>query len=160
MFDKNPIYSLAFNSSGNRLVSGDKNGTVKIWNGNTYKLIANLKGHTARIVSAAFSPDDSYIATSSYDGTLRIWNNHETSHDPILIKEHESWIFATTFSPDSKKIITSSQKDNLIFIWDSNLETMASEICNGLSRNLNQSEWDEYIGNDVQYQKTCKNIND
>jgi hypothetical protein len=52
--------------------SGDK--TARIWDAESGKEIAVLKGHTGSVWSAAFSGDGKRVVTASADRTARIWD--------------------------------------------------------------------------------------
>ncbi len=150
------INALCMNSSGSRLAIGDISGNIIIIDPSTSKKISQVKGHSARIQDIAYSPDNSQLATSSYDGTIRIWNAGKLSESPVLITEHESWALAIAFSPDGRTLVTSSEK-GVIYYWATRAKYMAEQICNNVSRNFTDQEWDIYVGMDVDYQKTCSN---
>ncbi|MEL6846587.1 MAG: hypothetical protein AAFP02_25555, partial [Bacteroidota bacterium] len=57
------LYAVCYNHAGNRLAVGDKNGVVWVWNPNNNELVAQLRGHSARVSSLAFSEADDYLAT-------------------------------------------------------------------------------------------------
>ena len=68
------VYSLAFNSTGDRLLSGDNTG-LSIWDVSKKQLVTTLRGHQSSIMGVAFSPDDKRIISGSYDGEIRIWES-------------------------------------------------------------------------------------
>jgi WD40 repeat protein len=59
---------------GKTLASGSQDHTIKLWDVNTGKAGATLKGHTWSVTSVAFSPDGKTLASGSADKTVRIWN--------------------------------------------------------------------------------------
>lgn len=50
--------------------------TAKIWDLETGKEVATLKGHTGEIVSLNFSAEGDRIITGSFDFTARIWDTN------------------------------------------------------------------------------------
>jgi len=54
------------------IISGDKNGNLKIWYVEDMKWIRNLKGHNKEISNIRAKRDK--IVSSSLDATVRIWN--------------------------------------------------------------------------------------
>ncbi len=152
------INAITLNSTGSRLAIGDKSGNIIIIDPVSSRKIAQIKGHNARIQDIAFSPDNSQLATSSYDGTIRIWNANKLSETPVVITEHESWALAIAFSPDGRSLVTSSEKGD-IFYWATQTKYYAEQVCSYVSRNFTDQEWDIYVGMDVDYQRTCTNIN-
>jgi WD40 repeat protein len=152
----NSIHAITMNSSGTKLAIGDKTGKILIVNPVSGQIISQIKAHTSRILDINFSPDNSQLATSSFDGTIRIWNAQRLSDPPVIITAHESWVLAVAFSPDGRTLVSSSEKGD-IFFWASRNKYYADEICNYVSRNFTDQEWDIYVGMDIDYQKTCTN---
>lgn len=153
--NKNSIYAVALNSSGSRVVIGDKNGNIIIVNLSTGKVTSRIQGHSARVLDISYSPDNSQIASSSFDGTVKIWSTQDMSENPITITEQESWVMALTFTPDGRRVITSSNNADLLFYWMTRSDYMADQMCKYITRNLSKNEWDTYIGEDIEYEKTC-----
>lgn len=151
------INAIDINNAGSRIVMGDKSGNLIVVDLISGRRLAQVKGHTTRVLDINYSPDDSQIASSSFDGTIRIWNSSKFSESPIIITEHESWVFAIAFSPDGETLVTSSEKGE-IFYWPTRAKYMADEICRFATRNFTDQEWDIYVGMDVPYMKTCANL--
>ena len=66
------VYSVSFSSNGKYIASGSLDSTVKIWDVQTSKCIATLKGHIEEITCASFSDNGKSLASSSRDRTVRI----------------------------------------------------------------------------------------
>ena len=60
---------------GTRIVSGGKDGALKVWDAKTGKLNLVLRDHEQPVQSVAFSPDGSRIISGSRDGTVKVWLN-------------------------------------------------------------------------------------
>jgi len=151
---KNGISSIAYNHNGSWLVVGDSKGKVQVFETENFKEIKNLEGHKARIYDIDFNPSDSLFATSSLDGTVRVWDCTNLNNQPIVLKDHESWVLSISFTPDGKKLVTSSNKKDRILIWDIKPESIAVEIVKGINRNMTQEEWNNYVAEDIPYEKT------
>jgi WD40 repeat protein len=103
------------NSPGMKDIPSDR--FIRVWDAETWKLLLDLKGHTAEVTSVLFSPDNQRLLTASMDGTSRIWD----AKSGELLKElkgHKQGIITAVFSPDGKKIVTASM-DGTAIIWDS-----------------------------------------
>ena len=48
--------------------------------------------------------------------------------------------------------------NGVILIWTADTAVVASAACRKLRRNLKVSEWRQYVGADVPYEKTCKEL--
>ncbi len=45
-----------------------------------------------------------------------------------------------------------------VILWKLNLEDWSTRACRIANRNLTQAEWEEFIGPDLPYQRTCPNL--
>jgi tetratricopeptide (TPR) repeat protein len=93
------IQAVAFSPDGKHIVSGSKNGTIKIWCAGSGKELISVQGHTLRLRSVGFSPDGKRIISSSHDGTLKLWDA-ATGVEVMTLRGYGSAIF----SPDGKTI--------------------------------------------------------
>jgi WD40 repeat protein len=63
------------------------------------QLLRILKGHSARVMSAAFSGDDKRVVTTSWDNTARVWDA-ETGREIAALIGHADVVFTAAFSGD------------------------------------------------------------
>jgi WD40 repeat protein len=150
------IHSITLNRNDSRIAFGDKSGNIIILDPNAGRVISKVRGHSSRVLDIEYSPDNTQIATSSMDGTIKIWNARDLNETPVVITAHEEWVFAIAFSPDGRSIVSSSENGEIYF-WSTRTKYLADEMCNVITRNFTDQEWDIYVGMDVNYQKTCAN---
>jgi len=112
----NSITSIAFSPDGRYLAIAPRDGTVRIWDMQTYEQIGEPIRHNYWISSVAFSPNGKYLATGSHDGTARIWDvqTHEQIGESL---RHDDDIRSVAFSPNGKYLATGSH-DGTARIWD------------------------------------------
>lgn len=63
-----------FNHDGKRVITTSYDKIVKIWDAQSGKLLANLKGHNETIIMTKYSPDDKYIVSKTSFGEGILWN--------------------------------------------------------------------------------------
>ena len=61
-----------YNSDRTRLVTASHDGTARVYNARTHKLISILSGHKGEVSKARFNPKGNKILTASSDNTSRI----------------------------------------------------------------------------------------
>ncbi len=153
------ISALKYNREGNWLATGDSKGNVVIRNAESLEEIENLEGHKSRIYDIDFNIDDNQMATSSLDGTVRIWDCTNLNNQPIELTDHESWVLSIAFTPDGKKLVTSSNQKDRIIVWYTKINYIAEDLKTRITRNMSNEEWNVYVAEDIEYEKTLANIN-
>lgn len=70
------VCSISFSKSSEEFLSthGFSNNNIQVWETKGYSKIAELTGHTERVLYSALSPDGGTLVTSSADETLRFWD--------------------------------------------------------------------------------------
>ncbi|KAG2364413.1 WD40-repeat-containing domain protein, partial [Suillus spraguei] len=110
---------MALSPNDGTVASGYNNGTVRLWNVETRKVIARWTGHSDIVRALCWSRDNNRVASGSYDGTARVWDVHVKSGETVLtIKTGHDWVNAVIYSPDASKIATGGNDENAVKIWD------------------------------------------
>jgi len=120
------VSSAVFSPDGKRMVTTALDNTAKIWDIETGRLLANLRGHTDTLYSSNYSPDGKKIVTTSEDGTAKIWDANTALLLTNLIG-HTGKVYQVEFSPDGKKILTNSDNAKAK-IWDAASGKLLSDL--------------------------------
>jgi WD40 repeat protein len=99
-----------------RVASAGDDGTVRIWERGTGKLLRILIDHTAPVQVVAWSPDGKRLASAGDDYSVRIWDPNQG----LLLKKltgHERRILALAWSPDGK-VLASGGDDYTVRLWE------------------------------------------
>ena len=95
------VSALVFNPNGDSFVSGERNGTITIWDVNTGMELHSFQGHADAIFSLAFSPDGNVLASGGADNIVNLWQASDWQHLGFL-DEHSDDIRTLAFSPDGR----------------------------------------------------------
>ncbi|KAF5334725.1 hypothetical protein D9758_017362 [Tetrapyrgos nigripes] len=125
------VEGISVSPDGTRIVSGSKDGTVRIWDAQTGTAIGEpFQGHEEWVQSVAFSPDGARIVSGSDDRTVRIWDAQTGTAIGEPLQGHESSVQSVAFSPDGARIVSGSG-DRTVRIWDAQTGTAIGEPLQG-----------------------------
>jgi WD40 repeat protein len=69
-----PVTSAAFSQDGRYILTGNADGSARLWDSSTGTQLRSFKGHAGSVYSVSFSPDNRFVVTGSNDTTTRIWD--------------------------------------------------------------------------------------
>lgn len=104
-----------FSPDARYLVTAGADGTAKVWEAGSGRLLRSLNKHTDAITSVAFSADNKHIVTSSLDYTAIIWDISDGSS--LTLHGHSGPVTSASFSPQGNLVVTTSF-DGDARIWD------------------------------------------
>ncbi|WP_406131347.1 caspase family protein [Streptomyces sp. NBC_00989] len=114
------VAGVALSPDGKILATGDWDGTARLWDAATGKLLTTLirvQGDWPRCVcSVAFSPDGKTLATGSTDKTVRLWDVADRKLRRVLTG-HTYGVNTLAFSPDGRTLASGSI-DGTIRLWN------------------------------------------
>jgi WD40 repeat protein len=65
---------VALSDDGQLAASGSQDGTVKLWETSSGRLLVTLPGHAGGVWGVALSGDGSLVTSGSFDGAVRLWD--------------------------------------------------------------------------------------
>jgi WD40 repeat protein len=109
------IWALAVSRSGNYLVSGGADTTLKVWDINERRLIYEFNDHSLPVLSVAISRNSNILASASSDKTAKVWDLTKG----VILREflHEEQVVSVGLSSDGT-IIATGTKNDLVNLWN------------------------------------------
>ena len=137
------VLSVSFSPDGERIVSGSADGSVRVWDVRTQKVVSTQRLMSG-VLSVAYSPDGKRIVSGSADGYVAVWDARNVEMTRKLTSHTDS-VNSITISPDNS-MIASGSRDQTVRIWDSgtgqNIHTLT---CGGIVRSVAFSPNGRYI---------------
>ena len=116
------VHKPSWSPDGNRLATPDDSGTIRMWDGNSFKAIAELREshhNPDRIYSVAWNSSSSLLAAAVADNCVRIWDVEQRSRMRLLQPGHASRVHAVAWSMH-RPWLASGGRDGVIAIWNAN----------------------------------------
>ncbi|QVM07346.1 WD domain protein [Coccidioides posadasii str. Silveira] len=111
------VSAVQFSPDGSMIASCSADGTIRVWNSSTGKLIHTFEGHLGGISTLCWSPDGTFIASGSDDKSIRLWNVLTGKQHPTPFLGHHNYIYSIAFSPKGNMLVSGSY-DEAVFLWD------------------------------------------
>ncbi|KAI8689367.1 NACHT domain-containing protein [Fusarium sp. Ph1] len=125
------VWSVVFSADSQRLASGSRDKTIKIWDTATGACMQTLEGHSNSVRSVVFSVDGQRLASSSYDKTVKIWDAATGAYMQTL-EGHGNSVSSVVFSADGQRLASGSE-DRTVKIWDATTGTCVQTVNVGRS---------------------------
>jgi WD40 repeat protein/tRNA A-37 threonylcarbamoyl transferase component Bud32 len=109
------VTSVAISPTGQILVSGSLDDTIKIWNYRTAELLQTLTGHSKAVNTLAISPTGQTLVSGSDDRTIRVWNLFN-GNQLLNLSGHSRDVSSVAISADGQTLVSGSE-DRTIKVW-------------------------------------------
>jgi WD40 repeat protein len=108
---------LSWSPDGSQVGQGYEDGTVVIWDAESWEEVMSLETGTKFANTVEWSPTGDRILTTNWDSTTLVWD--ATSGELLLdFDSHEGQVFSGEWSPDGSRIATTEPGAGKIIIWD------------------------------------------
>lgn len=146
------LTSLTYSREQNLVIIGGVNGDIFVWDVSTEKVVQILSGHIAAITDLEVTKEGTFVGSSSFDRSVRLWPIKDSFASPIILEDHESWVSDIHFTED--EIMTSTYSGE-IKRFSLQMHQLKEGLCPLIERAITHDEWNEFIGEEIPYQKTC-----
>ncbi|MBN2392958.1 MAG: hypothetical protein JXR84_19665 [Anaerolineae bacterium] len=150
------INQATWSPDGIRLVTASGDGTAKVWDEATGQELLTLGEHSDRVLYAAWDANGTRIVTTSRDHTAKVWDAN-TGDLLFTLTGHTGDVNSAAWSSDDARIVTAGA-DGHTRIYFARPDDLAAFACTRIGRNLTQAEWEQTMGRDVPYRKTCLDL--
>ncbi len=117
------VWDIAFSPDGRLLVSGGRDGTLRLWNVQDGQPIHVLEGHTHDVYGLAISADNQLLISTGEDQTVRLWHL-QSGRNLKTLRGYTGGVHSLSLSADGQLLASSGQNET-IQVWrlqlDSNL---------------------------------------
>ncbi len=123
---RDDVESIHYSADGRCFAAGDRDGTIRVYEATSLKLIATIESEQGRVNDLAFSPDNRTLATAGQDGTLRLWDL-ATTELRLTIPAHAEPVRGIVYAADGT-LLVSCGLDKRIRLWDPTQGTDQGEL--------------------------------
>jgi WD40 repeat protein/serine/threonine protein kinase len=109
------LITVSFSPDSKRLVTGEDEGAIRLWDVEPLRQIGVIGRHSSRIKSVAFSPSGREVCSAGDDQMIALW---DVNARRLITKigTHARPVLAVAFSPDGKRI-ASGEHDSSVRIY-------------------------------------------
>jgi eukaryotic-like serine/threonine-protein kinase len=115
--DSGVVSAVAFSPVDHRVVTGDANGNVVIWDERTRKPLRSFRPHQGLIKRVKFSDDGSWLASAGADAGVVLYDMRAMEMIAPMLKGHTTIVTGLAFSPDNKTL-ASCGYDGRTMLWN------------------------------------------
>jgi WD40 repeat protein/transcriptional regulator with XRE-family HTH domain len=109
------VWDIAFSPDGRFLVSGSRDGTLRLWNVQDGQSIHVFEGHKHDVYGLAISGDSQSLVSAGKDQTARLWHL-QSGRNLKTLRGHTGGIHSLSLSSDDQ-ILASSGQNEMIQLW-------------------------------------------
>lgn len=109
-----PAGALAWSHDGSSLMTGDRDGTLRLWDVEGGRELQRFQGHTLPVHCGAFSPDGRQFYSGSQDRTVKVWDVFNGKE--VRSFAHETPVISLALA-NNGEILTTGGDDAVVTVW-------------------------------------------
>ena len=113
-----------FSPDDTHFATASYDGSAKVWDATTGRLMADLSAHTGEVYSVAFHPSGELVVTASTD-VATVWDV-ATGRAVARMSGHAGRVMDAVFSPDGQVLLTAGD-EGVVKLWETSGETRSPE---------------------------------
>jgi mono/diheme cytochrome c family protein len=114
------VFAVAFSPDSKRVAAAGADRTIRVFEVETGKMLAQIEDHADWVLGIAFSPDGKRLASASRDKTAKVFDL-EKKESLVTFPAHVQPVYTVSFIPDGKGVATGGE-DNRVRIWSPDTE--------------------------------------
>jgi WD40 repeat protein len=112
------IWCHALSPDGRVLATGGLDGTIRLWDVESGRLVRALIGHNSYVSGLDWSPDGNTLASAgTYDANVRLWDTR-TGQPLRVLKGHPAEVTLVKWSPDGRTVLGSGGQSGALSSWN------------------------------------------
>jgi WD40 repeat protein len=123
------VYDVAYAPAGDLIVTAGKDGTVRFWDPNDWRLKRTWPAHSSCVNALDFTPDGRRIVTGSCDRTLAVWDAR-TGELLRRIDNKQAKVSHVRFTPDGSQVVSGDFEDTCLRLWNVESGVLVAEFDN------------------------------
>jgi WD40 repeat protein len=113
------VFSVTYSPDGKTLATASQDGTARVFDAGTGRLIHTLPGHSPNICwCVTYSPDGKLLASGGRDRTVKVWDT-ATGELRRTLGGHPDTVWSVAFSPPDGRLFASACV-GAVKLWDTN----------------------------------------
>jgi WD40 repeat protein len=121
------LFCLSVDKKGSRIVSGHREGLVRLWSLETSKCLVTFTGHSKEVNSVQITPDGRFAVSASNDKTVKVWDL-EADMCVGTLEGNQDRVSSVAISPDGTLIASTGAQ--AVRLWEMKSGTCLQVIKN------------------------------